>query len=246
MFKAIISAGTLKDTLEVISQIVGEGKFRVTEDGIRLDAVDRSMVAFIDLHISKEAFDSFEADKEQSMGINIENFLGLIKRVKSDDKIALKLSEGKLMVTIDGDYIRNFSLPLIEIPQGETIDISKLKPPAKVQLKASFLEDGISDAGSISDHVVLEATPDSFHLRAEGNGSRIEVRADRGKAAITISSPETVKSSFSLEYLKKMLKASKISDVVNVELGKDYPLKTEFNQPDKVKVAFVLAPRVEE
>ncbi len=264
MFEAVINAGVLKDSLDTISQLIGEGNLKVGEDGLRLEAVDRGMVAFVDLHISKEAFDSFQADKEQNIGLNLENLLSMIKHIKGDDisgKIKLGLSEDgrRLNVTNikylppskkDGapseNYRSNFFLPLIEIPKGEIIDLSKLKPPAKIQLECSFLEECITTVGSISDHVVIEATPDSFYIKAEGNGRKIEMRANRGKAAISINSQDTVKSSFSLEYLKKMMKASKISDVVSMELGKDYPMKLEFKQPDRVRISFVLAPRVEE
>ena len=40
-----------------------------------------------------------------------------------------------------------------------------------------------------------------------------------------------------VEYLKKMMKASKISSKMSLKLGNDYPMKVEFSG-DKVKIEF--------
>jgi hypothetical protein len=55
-----------------------------------------------------------------------------------------------------------------------------------------------------------------------------------------------MRSRYPLEYLKKMMKASKFSDKVLLEFSNDYPLKLIFKDIDKIHLSFVLAPRVEE
>jgi DNA polymerase III sliding clamp (beta) subunit (PCNA family) len=55
-----------------------------------------------------------------------------------------------------------------------------------------------------------------------------------------------VRARYPLDYLKKMIKASKIADSVVVEWGKDYPMKLEFKSKDKCQLSFILAPRVSE
>ncbi|MEM5811049.1 MAG: DNA polymerase sliding clamp, partial [Candidatus Aenigmatarchaeota archaeon] len=55
-----------------------------------------------------------------------------------------------------------------------------------------------------------------------------------------------VRSRYPIDYLKKMIKASKIADSATVRLGQDYPMKLEFKSGDKVSMTFVLAPRVSE
>ena len=42
-----------------------------------------------------------------------------------------------------------------------------------------------------------------------------------------------------------MIQGSKISDKVKIEFAKDYPLKLEYLEKNKVQLMFVLAPRVD-
>ena len=54
-----------------------------------------------------------------------------------------------------------------------------------------------------------------------------------------------IKSKYSIEYLKKIVKGGKLSNMAEISFNKDYPLKVEFKEVDKVMMSFILAPRVE-
>ena len=60
-----------------------------------------------------------------------------------------------------------------------------------------------------------------------------------------VTADAKVRSKYSIEYLKKMIGASKLSDVVELGFNKDYPLKMDFKAVDKLLLSFILAPRVE-
>ena len=62
---------------------------------------------------------------------------------------------------------------------------------------------------------------------------------------IVCDNKDKIKSKYSIEYLKKMIAASKVSSTVKVQFNKDYPLKMEFLDLDKVMLSFILAPRVD-
>ena len=59
------------------------------------------------------------------------------------------------------------------------------------------------------------------------------------------NSEDKVKAKYSIEYLKKMITASKLTNEVRIQFNKDYPLKLEYKAVDKLLLSFVLAPRVE-
>ena len=54
-----------------------------------------------------------------------------------------------------------------------------------------------------------------------------------------------LKAKYSIEYLKKMIQGSKLSPQVYIRFNTDYPLKLEFKVMDKLMMAFILAPRVD-
>ncbi|MEO2154699.1 MAG: hypothetical protein ABGW69_02720, partial [Nanoarchaeota archaeon] len=56
---------------------------------------------------------------------------------------------------------------------------------------------------------------------------------------------EPSKAMYGNDYLKKIIKAYKISSTVLIQFATDYPLRLEYNNLDKNKLIFVLAPKIE-
>ena len=84
-------------------------------------------------------------------------------------------------------------------------------------------------------------------MRASGDISSAELVLNKGdEALLDFQVSDNVRSRYPLDYLKKMVKASKLSDEVSVMWSKDYPMKLAFKDADKVEMTFVLAPRVQE
>jgi proliferating cell nuclear antigen len=57
---------------------------------------------------------------------------------------------------------------------------------------------------------------------------------------------EHTRSRYSLDYLKKIIKAKRLSDNVAIHMSTDYPAKIVFDVPERMQLNFILAPRVEE
>ena len=111
MFSAVTSnPKSFKDSIDTISQLIDEGLFRVSRDGIKLVATDRAMVAVVDFNLSSAAFDEYNCDSEKEIGLNLLNFLTILKRASGDDKMKLELKEdNKLEITLHGKSKRKFN-----------------------------------------------------------------------------------------------------------------------------------------
>jgi len=237
----------LKVPLIAISEIVDEAVFRLEKDGIKLRAADRAMVAAVDFYLASTAFDSYEIDEPKEIGLNIENFVSVLKRASAKDVLVLELKESKLEVILQNSSRRRFSLPLLEISQEEVPQIEQLEFNSKVSLDSDVLEQSIKDAAVVADSLLLEATPSKFCMIAEGDISRAEVELEKGNEALSeLTTKDVSRARYPLDYLKKMIKGKKISDKVSLEFSTDYPLKLTFSVLDKCKLSFVLAPRVVE
>ena len=70
--------------------------------------------------------------------------------------------------------------------------------------------------------------------------AKVEINADEE----TLLNGDDVASKYSIDYLKKIIKGSKLSDSVVVQFGQDYPLRIDYNVIDKMSLSFILAPRV--
>jgi proliferating cell nuclear antigen len=234
-------------SVETAAEIIDEGIFKFGKNGISLTAADRAMVAVIDLLISKDSFEEYNVEEEREVGLNMTNFLSLLKRARGSNKIGLEFVDNKLILTIFNGTKRRFTVPLLQITREEIPPIEQLEFKASVTLKPEILEDSIKDASVITDAITFYATKDNFKITAEGDVSQTELELVPGdEGLIDLNVKEDSKAKYPLEYLEKILKAVKISDEVNLKFSQDYPMRIDFKYEGKARISMVLAPRVSE
>ncbi|MCD6403062.1 MAG: proliferating cell nuclear antigen (pcna) [Candidatus Aenigmarchaeota archaeon] len=247
-FKAVISdVSFFKDSVVTIGELIDEGIFKATKEGFGLIAADRAMVSVVDFKMLPLAFDEYSVESDVKIPLNLSNLISILKRATTRDKIILELKENKLNVTFKNSSTRKFVLPLLDISEEEIPPIDQLEFKAKASVKSSVLKDGIKDAEVIADSVVFETDGNVFKLIAQGDISSAELVLEKGNdALLELEAPEHVRARYPIDYLKKMVKAYKVSEVVTLRWSTDYPMKLEFKVLDKAYLNFVLAPRVEE
>lgn len=241
MFKAVMQdAKILRDSVDMISQIIDEGIFKFKKNGIEMLTPDRAMVAVIDFKLSNEAFEEYETDKDYSVGLNMDNFLTVLKRASG--KIQLDLEEDKLNITIFGSSVRKFTLPLLQISE-DVPPLDQLDFKSSLDLKTSVIDDGIADADIMADSVIMETNDSVLTMKASGSTSKTELKIEKGENLLDISGK--AKARYPLDYLKKFMKAGKIVDKAKIQFGDDYPMKIELKGTN-VYFTMILAPRVSE
>jgi proliferating cell nuclear antigen len=248
MFKATLAeAHWLTDSIATIGELIDEGVFKITKDGISLIAADRALVAVVDFKISSSLFEKYELDKDTQIGLNITNLLSVMKRASGEDKLSLNLVDSKLEIVLENASKRRFHLPLLDLGQEEVPPIDQLEFKAIAEIKPEVIQYGIADADVVSDSVLFEASESSFGMRAEGDISSAQLELEKGNSSlINLKSDAAVKARYPLDYLKKMIKAAKLADSVTIQWGQDYPMKMTFKSGDKIHLSFIVAPRVSE
>ncbi len=246
MFRAVLTdSNILRSSIPIIAEIIDEGVFIVDQNGISLLSPDRTMVSVVDFKVLSSAFEEFKVEGKESIGLNMANFSSVLKRAGSG-KLVLESGKSKLLVKISGSGIRTFELPLIDV-RVEKPPIEQLSFSASVEMNSNVFEEGVTDAELIGDAIVLEAEAGSFKMAAKGETSSTEMKIKAGEGGLlNIRAQQPVRAQYPLDYLKKMIKASKLSPQVLVEFGKDYPMRISFKAIDKVNLSFILAPRVSE
>jgi proliferating cell nuclear antigen len=250
MFKAVLEdIGLLRESFNAISEIVDEGTFSIKKDGISLVCPDRAVIAMVDFLILPTAFESYTCDKDLEIGLNIQRMVQFIRKAKPEDKLILSLDEeeDRFELTLEGSTVRKFAMPIISTPQQDGQDMSKFNFENSIELDPNILKEGIENAAMIADSITIKLSKDSLILRAEGDSSYTQSKVEADNPQIySLNAKEEVISRYSIEYLAKMLKASKLAEKIKVEFNKDYPIHLEFMIRDKVKLGFILAPRIEE
>ena len=234
----------LKESIAIISELVNEGRFKITSNSIELIAMDPANVAMIVFRLLSTTFTEYKLEKDIEISINLNNLKQILRRSNPNDILSLELgADNKLKIILKGNTIRTFSLPIIDSEEREQ-KIPELKFPVTVSMPSNVLSSSIEDVDVVSESVSFLAEPKKFTIQAEGDLSqaKVEIKEDE---TTKIDAADKVKAKYSIEYLKKMINGSKIADEVSIYFNKDYPLKLEYKIVDRVMLSFILAPRVE-
>ncbi len=232
----------LRESISIISELVNEASFRITQDYIELIAMDPGSAALVIFKLLSSAFTEYKVDKEETVGLNLNSLKQVLRRAKPSDLLTLEVEEDKFNITLEGRTKRRFSLPIIDLDEGEQ-KIPQLTFTATITTQSDLLNEAIEDASIVSDVVMFVAEKDKFTIIAKGdlNNASVELRNDEKTKIKTQES--MVKARYSIEYLKKMITGSKISDTVEIEFKTDYPLKLTYTELNKISLSFILAPR---
>ena len=139
-------------------------------------------------------------------------------------------------------------------PIGKNSEVTFSSPPAKgedvikefTKYSVRELVEAIEDADIIAESVNFIAEKNKFTILAEGDLSKVNIEIPKGENVnIAVETDDVLKSKYSIEYMKKIMQASKLSEEVSIQFNKDYPLKLEYKEINKVMLSFILAPRVE-
>ncbi|MBI3036162.1 proliferating cell nuclear antigen (pcna) [Candidatus Woesearchaeota archaeon] len=233
----------LKDSISIISELVNEAKLRISRDGIELVAMDPANVAMVIFKLLPTAFTEYDVEKPADIAINLANLRQIMRRAGPSDMLTLELDSNKLKVQLKSSSTRTFSLPVIDMEDKDQ-KVPELSFPVSIELDSTVFNEAVNDADIVSESVSLVAEPGKLTLEAEGdlNSAAIEIRDSESAKVVA---KEKTKAKYSIEYLKKMIEGSKLSDRVLVQFNKDYPLRITYSTVDKVMMAFILAPRVD-
>lgn len=243
MLNAEIKSEMLKDLVEIVETIVDEVKINLSSDGLNLKAVDPAHVAMVDLNLGKDAFESFEAD-EVELGINLNKIDQFLKLSGTGDIIKLEHLEDKNKLVMEVDNITQM-MPLLDTAGMTDPNVPQLDLPISLKLDGKHLLKGVKASQNISDHIAITAGPDGFEIFSEEDEDMVRLSLTEDEID-EIEAKEEVRSLFALDYFSNMVKCVGANTPITIELGRDYPIKLEFDFAEgNGHVRFLLAPRIE-
>ena len=223
----------------IISEMVLEVRIKVNNKGLSITAIDPANVAMILFKLPADAFSELEVEKEEILGVSLDNLKAVLRRVKAGSVLVMEKEENMLKIIIQDKIRKEFSLALIDV-EGDEKPIPNLNFVSKIEMTSVDFSEAIEDCNVVADSCSFISAPDNFVIQGKGNLNSFK---SEFSDEVNIQAEEA-SSKYSLEYLQKMIKGTKLTDKVVLNFGNDYPLKLEFNTP-KVSLSFILAPRVE-
>lgn len=226
--------------ISIISDLVTEVRLKVNQEGMRLVAVDPATVAMVYFSIPAELFSEFKVDKEEVLGVNLDNLKAILRRCGLSSSVTLEKDENLLKIGIQDKVKRDFTLALIDV-EGEEKEMPEWEFKSVIKMSAQSFVDAIEDCLVVGDACTFIAEPNKFSIEARGlHSARTEFSPEQAQ----IFSDNSI-ARFSLEYLNKFIKGAKIASNVELNFSDNHPMRINFPS-GKIMLSFVLAPRVEQ
>lgn len=243
MVEAIMSAEILKTISRAITALVSECRMHFLSKGIHSRAVDPSNVAMVIVDVPKESLESYRLEEEKTIGLDMNRIFEISKSISAKDLVELSLINETNLRIKSGSL--EYTLSLID-PSAirKEPKIPELNLPAKIALNAGEFKKVTSAMEKISEHIILKSDKNSFTIEAKGDVEKMTFTMTAGEL-LEFNGGEA-RSMFSLDYLKEFCKVASAGDLLTIYLGTNYPGRFSFELVDgKVRVEFILAPRVE-
>ncbi|MDO8555755.1 MAG: proliferating cell nuclear antigen (pcna) [Nanoarchaeota archaeon] len=236
----------LVEPIAVISELVNEVQLKIEKDHIEVIAIDPANAALILFKLLGSAFTEYDIEKPITIAISLDNLRAVLRRTKPGDvlKLVVDQTKNKLQIQIKGETTRTFNLALIDVKEKQQ-KIPDLKFSVHVEAPATLFEEAVNDMSIFGESVSFVVEKNKFLLNAESNLNDSQAEMQGEDVSIKTETADNIKSKYSLEYLKKIVKGGKLSRNVSIQFSNDYPVKIGYQVKDKMLLETILAPRVQ-
>jgi len=227
---------------DVVYDITEFVELQLFEDYMTCSILDKAHTRFMSANFSKDFFASYEVDGAESVTLFSEDLHKIIKSARKIDNVVLMTNEDYLVCKMESDNgnsrVFEFVLPseFIESPRPPSIPL-----PISLTMDVEILKQGVKDLKTLdSGEIQFNVVNGNFSITS-GN----EIQANYSSNADIEGTFDTDSvSRYSLEYIEQLLKFEKLSKVVELKTGDDYPLVYSF-KTDGIEIKGLIAPRIE-
>ncbi|MGB9577226.1 MAG: proliferating cell nuclear antigen (pcna) [Candidatus Micrarchaeia archaeon] len=241
-------AKAFKQAIDAIVNLVDEGTFEVSGQGMHLRSMDPSQIAMVDFILPKDAFSKLEVPGEAaSLSVNLVDLSKILARARSDEKLVISLDEkeNKFVLEFIGKSKRYFRVPLMDLNAAVPRE-PKIPFDASIKIKGGAFKEMLKDAGLLSSHVILQAHDAEFVVEAHGDSGDLKIETPKdGEMIAEFKASSKSRAMFPFEYLDDIMRSCPEEEPVTIELKTDAPIKISYCV-GKARLSYFLAPRVEQ
>ena len=243
-FKAEIDVDTILKAMRSASILVEDIKINVTEDGINMKAVDLGNVCMVSTHLNNKAFAYYDV-VPFSFGLDLVETMNFFKLIKKEDQIGIEYLDKKNRIKFVTNNL-SYSLALLNMDNiRKEPKTPEIELPVKIIADEKELGLAIKAAGNIGDTITFNANKNGLKISSKGQTSDMIFTIPKNDLD-KFEKDESVVSAFDLDYLKDISRVLTGFEVIELEMGAQYPIKIKSEFADgKGSIEYLLAPRVE-
>lgn len=239
-FRFQIKTSLFNSILEILSEVYIEGTFYLSNEGLRINMMDRSQAYGFWINIDKLAMDYPPMDKEIEFTVPVKQMYLAIKTIK-EEYIYIDVKESDL------DIISSKTMLTWKLIDGKDVYrdykdiISKQHYPIKTEIDLKELNNTLARCIAMSKDA---------RLIAKDGILSIESKKDNRVASIVETIKEDLESDvfctskFNTSFSAALTKFAKVSDVVTLQIGENIPVIFHLKTED-IDIFLLIAPLVD-
>ena len=167
---------------DTASNVLELGNLNVKSDGLHLSGMDTSHVSFIKVEISNDDFETYDYSQDIGLGINLKEFVKILKCNDDKDKIEIscdsleKSTTTNLQIKFYGSGInRKYSLKLMYIDEDE-IDVPDMDYPMELEIRSKLFNNLINSITVIEgDYIKFNVCEQKLLLQSKSDTSELNI-----------------------------------------------------------------------
>ena len=226
--------------------MLDEANLIASQDGLELRAMDPTRAAMVDFSLLVVAFDTYECEKgPHRLGLNIEEFTKIIKRVSESDILTLELNEPeKVELSFSGNLEKTFGLALLDLGEND-YPAPSISSNASMTLLTKTFQSILKDAELVSDYLVIEADEFEFIFKGSSETKDFSTTIEKDHDEVAkFKVKGKHRALYDLNYLKEMTKPN-IHDLLKISFSDAMPIEFSYPIPFGGKLSYYYAPRIE-
>ena len=244
-----------KSIMNFIANIIGDGNFSFTEEGITFTSMDSSQISLIDMLIPKQFFSAYNPQAEDgtfiTLGINIKLLVKVLNRANKNDEIILKVGDNDNidLSFVTSKYNKCYCLKLMDISDSG-ISPFDADSPVEITIESKYFSELVNDFNDIAEDITFKITKDAEeegqNISLTGKGDMSGLEMVLCNEDLEIEGIKDVKLDFAIKNLLNFTRGSSINKQMRIQLDNDFPMKLTYPIFDDGYIEYYIAPRVEE
>lgn len=236
--------------LKVFTEMVN---VQFDKDRMYIQGMNSAHVCLYDISISSEWFDLYNCEKSVNIGIhtiilfNILNTRDKTQKIKIDynedncDKLNISFLDG----TNKNEFDKLFETPLIDIIEDKLF-IPEIEYQSEFSISSNKFATLIKQLKLFGDNMDIICSENGINLLSNNNcGSSMEVKINIDDVnEYSVDEGESIKVSYSLNYIENITAFHKLTDEIEVSIIKDKPIRFLYILDEHAVLKFYLAPKI--
>lgn len=245
----------IKYLAELLKDILTEGKFQCTEDGIKLIALDNSKLVLVHLNLYGDKFESFKCDKPINLSLNLDHFFKIIKNIENSDTLRLFVPKNDNNVLGIERYNKDENMYNTIFQSTILLENTDINiPPATfdnvIIMSSARFQKICREISQFSEDIEITSSGNQLIFRGYDAQVKQEIKIKPSQEAMqfenNVNTDRIVQGVFKLKYLLQFCKCANLDKKIKIYFQNDYPLVIKCDVSGLGEIKLLLAPKIED